>query len=65
MSRTHLEMMANLLVVLYLVTHGVSVPSEGSSHLVSGFYLSIRAWVGGKIDRLVTLLDLTGRLADV
>ena len=65
MSRTHLEMMANLLVVLYLVTHGVSVPSEGRGQLVSGFYLSIRAWVGGKIDRLVTLLDLTGRLADV
>ena len=65
MSRTHLEMMANLLVVLYLVTHGVSVPSEGRGHLMSGFYLSIRAWVGGKIDRLVTLLDLTGRLADV
>ena len=28
MSRTHLEMMANLLVVLYLVTHGVSVPAD-------------------------------------
>ena len=65
MSRTHLEMVANLLVVLYLVTHGVSVPAEGRGQLVSGFYLSIRAWVGGRIDRLVTLLDLTGRLADV
>ena len=64
MSRTHLEMMANLLVVLYLVTHGVSVPAEGQGHLVSGFYLSVRAWVTGKIDRLVALLDLTGQLAD-
>jgi len=64
MSRTHLEMMANLFVALYLVTHGVSVPAEGQGHLVSGFYLSVRAWVTGKIDRLVALLDLTGQLAD-
>jgi hypothetical protein len=63
MARTHLEMVANFLVVLYLVTHGVSVPSEGQGHLVSGFYLSIRAWVGGTINRLGSLLDLTGRLA--
>ena len=47
MSRTHLEMMANLLVVLYLVTHGVSVPAEGRGHLASGFYLSARAWIAG------------------
>jgi hypothetical protein len=64
MSRTHLEMMANLLVVLYLVTHGVSVPAEGRGHLVSGFYLSARAWITGRIDTLVNLLDLTGQLAD-
>jgi Na+-translocating ferredoxin:NAD+ oxidoreductase RnfD subunit len=64
MSRTQLEMMANLLVVLYLVTHGVSVPAEERGHLVSGFYLSVRAWVAGKVDRLVSLLDLTGQLAD-
>ena len=64
MGRAHLEMLANFLVVLYLVTHGVSVPREGQAHLVSGFYLSVRAWVTGKIDRLVTLLDLTGQLAD-
>ena len=64
MSRTQLEMVANLLVVLYLVTHGVSVPAEGQGHLVSGFYLSVRAWVAGRIDRLVNLLDLTGQLAD-
>ena len=65
MSRTQLEMVANLLVVLYLVTHGVAVPAEGRGHLVSGFYLSIRAWVGGKIDGLITLLDLTGQLSEV
>ena len=64
MSRTQLEMVANLLVVLYLVTHGVSVPAEGRGHLVSGFYLSARAWVAGKIDTLVNLLDLTGQVAD-
>jgi hypothetical protein len=64
MSRTHLEMLANLLVVLYLVTHGVSVPAEGRGHLVSAFYLSARAWIVGKIDRLLTLLDLTGQVAD-
>src|ERR1700730_488694 len=63
MGRTHLEMVANFLVVLYLITHGVSVPSEGQSHLVSGFYLSIRAWVGGTIDRFGSLLALTGWLA--
>jgi len=64
MSRTQLEMVANLLVVLYLVTHGVSVPAEERGHLVSGFYLSARVWVAGKIDTLVNLLDLTGQVAD-
>ena len=65
MSRGHLEMVANLLVVVYLVTHGVSVPAEGRGHLVSGFYLSIRAWLGGTIDRLLALLELTGQLSEV
>jgi hypothetical protein len=64
MGRTQLEMLANFLVVLYLVTHGVSVPSEGQSELVSGFYLSIRAWVVGQIERLSALVNLTGRLAE-
>lgn len=63
MGRTHLEMVANFLVVLYLVTHGVSVPSDGQGQLVSGFYLSIRAWIGGTIGRLSSLLDQTGRPA--
>jgi hypothetical protein len=65
MGRTHLEMAANFLIVLYLVTHGVAVPAGGRGHLLSGFYLSIRAWLAGKVDRLTTLLELTGRLADV
>jgi len=60
MGRAHLEMAANSLVVLYLVTHGVSVPSEGQGQLVSGFYLSIRAWIGGTLDRLGSRLALTG-----
>jgi len=42
----------------------VSVPSEGQSDLVSGFYLSIRAWVVGQIERLSALVNLTGRLAE-
>jgi hypothetical protein len=63
MGRTHLEMVANFLLVLYLVTHGVSVPSEGRGQLVSGFYLSIRAWLGGTIDRLSSSLDLMARPA--
>jgi hypothetical protein len=61
MGRTHLEMVANFLVVLYLVTHGVSVPREGQAHLVSGFYYSVRAWLEGQVDRLSALLNLSGR----
>jgi hypothetical protein len=61
LSRTHLEMLANFLVVLYLVTHGVSVPREGQAHLVSGFWLSIRAWLGDRATGLAALLNLSGR----
>ena len=64
MGRTHLEMLANFLVVLYLVTHGVSVPAEGQSDLVSGLCLSIRAWVGAKLGRLSALRGSMGRLAE-
>jgi hypothetical protein len=35
MSRTQLEMLANFLVVLYLVSHGVSVPREGQAGWLS------------------------------
>jgi len=61
MSRTHLEMLANFLVVLYLVTHGVSVPREGQADLVSGFYHSILAWVLGQAARLGGFFKLAGR----
>ena len=65
MGRTQVEMLANFLVVLYLVTHGVSVPPEGQADLVSGFYFSIRAWLGGQIASLGTLSGLAGRLARI
>lgn len=61
MGRTHLEMLANFLVLLYLVTHGVSVPPGGQGDLVSGFYYSVRAWIGGQIDRLTALVAVRVR----
>jgi hypothetical protein len=61
MARTHLEMLANFLILLYLVTHGVSVPREGQAHLISGFYLSIRAWLEGQAGRLGAFLNMVGR----
>ena len=61
MTRTQLEMLANFLVLLYLVTHGVSVPREGQAHLVSGFYFSIRAWLGAHAGRLTALLNSVAR----
>ena len=61
MARTHLEMLANFLILLYLVTHGVSVPREGQAHLISGFYLSIRAWLEGQAARLGAFLNIVGR----
>jgi hypothetical protein len=61
MSRTQLEMVANFLVVLYLVTHGVSVPREGQADLVSGFCYSILAWLRGQAGRLSALLKLEVR----
>lgn len=61
MSRTHLEMLANFLVVLYLVTHGVSVPRDGQADLVSGFYHSVRAWLDGQAARVITLFRPAGR----
>ena len=64
MGRTQLEMLANFLIVFYLVTHGVSVPAGGRGQLISGFYLSIQAWLAGKVDRVRILLELTGQLAD-
>jgi hypothetical protein len=61
MARTQLEMLANFLVLLYLVTHGVSVPREGQAHLISSFYFSIRAWLERQAGRLGALLNTVGR----
>lgn len=61
MARTQLEILANFLVLLYLVTHGVSVPREGQAHLIRGFYFSIRAWLEGQAGRLGALLDMVAR----
>jgi hypothetical protein len=61
MSRTHLEMLANFLVVLYLVTHGVPVPREDQADLVSGFSYSILAWLKGQAGWLTALFKLGGR----
>ena len=61
MARTQLEMLANFQILLYLVTHGVSVPREGQAHLISGFYFSIRAWLEGRAARLGALLNIAGR----
>jgi hypothetical protein len=59
MVRTHLETMVNFAVVLYLVTHGVSVPAEGRSDLVTCFCSAARAWLEG---RRVTVASLLGSL---
>jgi hypothetical protein len=61
MARTQLVVLANFLVLLYLVTHGVSVPREGQAHLISGFYFSIRAWLEGQARRLGALANMVGR----
>jgi hypothetical protein len=61
MARAQVEMLANFLILLYLVTHGVSVPREGQAHLISGFYFSIRAWLEGQAGRLGALLNMAGR----
>jgi len=61
MSRTQLQMLANFLVVLYLVTHGVAVPREGRADLVSGFSFSILAWLKGQAGQISALVGLGGR----
>jgi hypothetical protein len=60
MARTHLEMLANFLILLYLVTHGVSVPREGQAHLIRCFYFSIRAWLEGQAGRLGAIINMVG-----
>ena len=58
MGRAHIEATMNFLVVLYLVTHGVSMPAHGPGDLLSGFYLSVRAWIEGMIDRLAAFFGV-------
>jgi len=58
MGRAHVEAIMNFLVVLYLVSHGVAVPANGQGDLLSGFYLSVRAWIGGMIDRLAAFVGV-------
>jgi hypothetical protein len=61
MSRTQLEMLANFLAVLYLVTHGISVSREGQADLVSGFSYSMLAWLKGLAGWLSVLFKLGRR----
>jgi len=56
MVRTHLELMLNFAVVVYLVTHGVSVPAEGQGDLVSGFYHATRGWIDAQLAPIRSLL---------
>ena len=56
MARANVEAIVSFLVVLYLVTHGVSVPADGRGDLLSGFSLCVRAWLGGIVDRFSTAL---------
>jgi hypothetical protein len=63
MVRTRLETMANFAVVLYLVTHGVSVPAEGRGDLVTGFCSAARAWLEARRAAVASLLGSLGVLA--
>jgi hypothetical protein len=56
MGRTHLELLLNFAVVLYLVTHGVSVPAEGQADLVTGFYHATRGWLDAQLAPIRSLL---------
>jgi hypothetical protein len=56
MVRTHLEMVLNFAVVMYLVTHGVSVPAEGQADLATGFYQATRAWIDAQLGPMRSLL---------
>jgi hypothetical protein len=63
MVRTRLETMLNFAVVVYLVTHGVSVPAEGQGDLVTGFCCAIRAWLEARRVAIDSLLGSFGDLA--
>jgi hypothetical protein len=56
MARTRLETMLNFAVVVYLVTHGVSVPADGRGDLVAGFCCATRAWLEARRVAIDSLL---------
>ena len=63
MVRTRLETMLNFAVVVYLVTHGVSVPADGQGDLVTGFCCATRAWLEARRVAIGSLLGSYGNLA--
>ena len=63
MGRTQLETMLSFAVVVYLVTHGVSVPADGQGDLVNGFFCTTRAWLEARRVAIGSLLGSFGDLA--
>jgi len=55
--------MLNFAVVVYLVTHGVSVPADGRGDLVAGFCCATRAWLAVRRVAIDSLLGSFGDLA--
>jgi len=55
--------MLNFAVVVYLVTHGVSVPADGRTDLVAGFCCATRAWLEARRVAIGSLLGSFGDLA--
>jgi len=49
--------MLSFAVVLYLVTHGVSVPAEGQGDVLSGFCCAARVWLDARRTAICSLLD--------
>jgi len=64
MARTRVETMLNFAVVVYLVTHGVSIPADGHGDLVTGFCCATRAWLEARRVAIGSLLGAFGHLAD-
>ena len=63
MGRTQLETMLSFAVVVYLVTHGVSVPADDEGDLVNGFCCATRAWLEARWVAIGSLLGSFGDLA--
>jgi hypothetical protein len=55
--------MLNFAVVVYLVTHGVSIPADGHGDLVTGFGCATRAWLEARRVAIGSLLGAFGHLA--